>query len=110
MAGSGTRRRLPDRRPSLTVEMDRDGLPWRLSFGFDGGGRVCEVFLDGAKIGSDLEALADDAGVMASLLLQSGMSAKALARHLGNEGGRGAASVLGAALQSAAAIEEEFGR
>jgi hypothetical protein len=48
--------------------------------GFDNDGRPVEVFLDGAKDGSGLGAVLEDASVVISIVLQHGIAAGALAK------------------------------
>jgi len=50
--------------------------------GFDQAGRPAEVFLCGAKDGSGLAAILDDASVMVSVALQHGIRAAALAKSI----------------------------
>ena len=80
------RQRLPNRRLSLTVVVKWSGDDWLLGVGFDRQGQAREVFLSWVKVGSDTEAILDDACVVISILLQGGMAADTLAGHLGREG------------------------
>ena len=60
-------------------------------------GRAAEVFLHGHKVGSDLDLLFDDVGVLFSRLLQHGDSPASLAAGLGKLGGDlGPSSLCGA--------------
>ena len=60
-------------------------------------GRPAEVFIRGAKPGSDTDLLCDDIGVLISRLLQHGDDPAALAAGLGKLGdGQGPASLIGA--------------
>jgi len=52
------------------------------SIGFDETGRPAEVFLSGAKDGSGMAAILDDASVVISVALQHGISAAALAKSI----------------------------
>lgn len=102
------RQRLPHRRRSLTVGFHfplDPTLPRRryhLGIGFYGerGWRAGEVFLDGAKVGSDADAQLDDAATYASMLMQHGSAAADLA------GASTRDSVMRNALQIVAAIED----
>ncbi len=113
MAGGFPNRiRLPDRRLAVVEDLAWAGRVWSLGLGFDGAGRVREIFLDGAKPGSGIDALVADGCVALSLLLQHGVSAAELARHLGRESVERqapAASILGAAAVAAAAVERDEG-
>ena len=103
-----SRVRLPNRRRHLLETMKWEGRRWEVCVGFNEQGLAREVFVDGVKVGSELEALVNDACVVISLLLQSGMPAVELARHLAREGiaaGAPVASVLGAAVERIVALE-----
>jgi hypothetical protein len=104
---SPTRRRLPDRRMSLNIDFDHAMGPgavcrrYQLTIGFSGGGRVGEIFLDGVRVGSELEMHLDDAATLCSRLLQHGEPPSELCRSLAT------ASVLREALRIAASIERD---
>ncbi len=103
---------LPGRRQSVIETLDWGGAEWLLGVGFDRQGRVRELFVDGATVGSEMEALLDDGCILLSLLLQHGFDVAALARHLGRDGidpAAPAASVLGLVAALAARIEAEAG-
>lgn len=81
------RRRLPDRRLAVTHLVERaKGGPIQIGIGYDHQGAAREVFLNGLKIGSDIEALLQDSCVLISLVLQHGMPAADLADRLGRQG------------------------
>ena len=93
-----TRQRLPDRRPSFTTELAFDGRSYSATLGFDvRTNRIAEVFTHGAKVGSAMDRILDDACVAISLLLQYGVEPAALAASMGRLGdGKSPASVIGA--------------
>ena len=92
-----TRQRLPNRRPNETFDLQFDGVPYAVTVGFFLDGRLGEVFTHGAKVGSSLDGLLDDACVVLSILLQFGVEPRQLAPSMGSLGdGRGRASVIGA--------------
>ncbi len=108
---SAIRTPLPQRRPSVTRTIDWQGRPLNVTVGFDAGGLPREVFARGPKEGTDLSHTVDDACVIISVALQSGVPAPALAKSLGRvptwaEGreGTGPASVIAAVL--AVVLEE----
>ena len=104
--------RLPNRRMQITDAVEWQGYTWMVSVGFTPDGRALEAFVKGAKTGSSMDAIMDDACVLLSLLLQAGYSAQALADHLGREGVdpfAPAASPLGLFAISCAALEAEVG-
>ena len=91
-----TRERLPDRRPSLTSELIFNGTAYAVTVGFYLDGRPGEVFTHGAKVGSTMDAILDDACVLVSLLLQHRIDPASLARSMGRAGdGTTPASILG---------------
>ncbi len=91
------RERLPDRRQAETLDLWHGGRRYHLTVGEYPDGRPGEVFIHGAKPGSDTDLLYDDVGVLISRLLQHGDDPVALAAGLGKLGnGQGPASLIGA--------------
>lgn len=92
------RERLPDRRPAVTVKLVFDGTSYATTLGIDlRNMRVAEVFTHGARIGSGMDRILDDACVALSLLLQHGVEPTALASSMGRLGdGKAPASIIGA--------------
>lgn len=93
-----SRQRLPDRRPSFTTELVCEDRSYSATLGFDvRANRIAEVFTHGAKAGSAMDRILDDACVALSLLLQYGVEPVALASSMGRLGdGKSPASVIGA--------------
>jgi ribonucleoside-diphosphate reductase alpha chain len=106
---SPPRHRLPNRRAAVTHDLDAAGQPLTATVGFDPAGHPREVFLSGAKDGSGLAAILEDASVVISIALQHGIPACALAKSIGRApDGMGrvtAASPIGAALDLVAGYE-----
>lgn len=102
--GATQRRRLPNRRITVneTIEFSRwDGsvASCDATVGFDELLRPKEIFLFGAKEGSDMAAVLADTAVAISVALQNGVSAQAMAVSLGREPvEQRPISVIGAAL------------
>lgn len=102
--GSTQRRRLPNRREAVneTIEFARSNgevAQYQASVGFDELGRPKEIFLFGAKEGTDMAAVLADTAVAISVALQHGVSAQAMAASLGRvPGEQTPISVIGAAL------------
>ncbi len=95
--GTMPRERLPARRQAETLDLWYDGRRFHVTIGQYDDGRPGEVFLHGAKVGSDSNLLYDDIGVLISRLLQHGDNPAALAAGLGRLGnGQGPASIIGA--------------
>jgi hypothetical protein len=92
------RQRLPDRRPSSTTVLMHGGRSYSVTIGFDSANeRVGEVFTHGAKVGSNMDAILDDACIALSLLLQHGVEPASLASSMGRLGdGSTPASIIGA--------------
>jgi len=101
--GQACRRRLPNRRPAVTHDIDVEGGRYVATIGFDELARPRELFLSGGKAGSQIDALLGDVATAISVALQSGVSAEALARSISRVSqGDGLptlpGSVIGAAL------------
>ncbi len=92
-----SRRRLPNRRPSLTVEIVHDCCVYAVMLGFDPADWwLGEVFAHGAKVGSAMDGILDDGCIALSLLLQHGVDAVSLAATMGRLGDSSPASIVGA--------------
>ena len=93
-----TRKRLPDRRPSFTTQLVYEDNVYSATLGFDvTNDRIAEVFTHGAKVGSGMDRILDDACVALSLLLQHGIEPAALAASMGRLGdGTSPGSIIGA--------------
>ena len=97
------RRRLPNRRPQIVLEVEHAGGIFTVGLGSFPDGRPGELFVSGSKTGSELDALLNDAAVLASIALQYGAPLEILAHAMGRLGDRRApASALGAILDAAA--------
>jgi hypothetical protein len=92
------RQRLPDRRPNFTTQLVYEGNIYSATLGFDvNNGRIAEVFTHGAKVGSGMDRILDDACVALSLLLQHGVEPATLAASMGRLGdGVSPGSIIGA--------------
>jgi len=92
-----SRERLPHRRPNETIELGFGGTAYAVTLGFYPDGCIGELFTHGAKVGSTMARLLDDACVALSLLLQHGMAPERLAASMGRLGEDHApASIIGA--------------
>ena len=117
--GGPQRRRLPNRREAVTETIEfaaGDGrvVRYEATIGFDELGQPREIFLFGAKAGTDMAAVLADTAVALSVALQHGVGAKAMAMSisrtpppLGSLHGGMPASVVGAALDLLARYEHE---
>lgn len=105
----GQRQRLPNRRPSITLQAGwHSGISeqrFTVTVGFNPEtGAVAEVFYaDGQREGSAMQHTVQDACVLVSLLLQLGGQPADLAHSLGRlplPGGEGPASAIGAIVDA----------
>ena len=111
---TAARKRLPDRRRHLTVDVDVDpetprGVKCKLGVGLDAGGRPAEVFLTGVKSGGILDGLLNDAAIVLSLALQHGVAAADIAHSLGLTEADARVSVLGTAIDRVVELGEGAG-
>ncbi len=111
------RKRLPDRRPQLTEPLVVGDSTYTASVGFDPElGIVRELFLEGAKPGSDMAHLLNDIAVVMSVVMQHGLPASlfvgAVARVPETIDGPPTkpATALGAAIDLVARYEREGAR
>lgn len=100
-----TRARLPTRRLNETADMEFEGRSYAVTVGFKPNGEPGEVFSHGAKVGSTLDALLDDACVLFSLLLQYGARPEDIAASMSRIGEGKPASVIGAVADLVAGHE-----
>jgi hypothetical protein len=93
-----SRARLPDRRPTMTMQFVHEANTYSVTFGFDvTNNRIGEVFTHGPKVGSAMDRILDDACVALSLLLQYGVEPAKLAASMGRLGdGKSPSSIIGA--------------
>ena len=103
-----SRVRLPDRRPNETETLNFEGAVYEVTIGYYLDGQPGEVFTHGAKVGSAMDRLLDDACVALSLLIQHGVTPAALAPKMGCLGDqRQPASIIGALVQLLAGGAEQ---
>lgn len=111
--GWAGRERLPSRRPAETFNFrfGPDDARHHVTLGFYADGRPGEIFLHGAKVGSDADGLHADVGVLLSRLLQHGDTLEKIAAGMARLGdGRMPASIVGAALDRLVAGLKEQGQ
>jgi hypothetical protein len=96
---SGTRRRLPNRRRSTTLNLEDAGLRYKITASyFPGSNDLAEVFISNHKAGNAADVAARDCGILISLLLQHGCDARTIARALSRNNDGSASGVAAAAL------------
>jgi hypothetical protein len=87
MNASAPRQRLQNRRPHWLYRFECDGQVYTGGIGRFEDGRIAEVFINGAKVGSAAEANAQDAAIVASLALQHGCPLETIRHALVRNGG-----------------------
>ena len=101
------RKRLPNRRRCISLDLQHDGASYNITLGFDAAGRIREIFARGPKTGSTMEGLLDDVCITLSLGLQHGVDPVALPKSMGRLGREGQrASVVGAMVDLVASNAE----
>jgi len=93
------RNRLPNRRQVSTVAVlwpPAIGERYHVTIGEYDDGRPGEVWVHGAKVGSEFDALLSDASILLSILIQIGYDADKIANALGRVGSGERASIIGA--------------
>jgi ribonucleoside-diphosphate reductase alpha chain len=93
-----SRERLPNRRASITFELELHGLRYTATISSFSDGRVAEIFLQNHKPGSQSDANARDAAVAASPALQFGCPLQVLQRAALRDAQGRPSTPLGAAL------------
>lgn len=105
------RRRLPDRRSAETFNMrfGQQNTVFNVTVGYYGWHRreVGEVFITGAKAGSEMDAIARDGAVLLSLALQHGVPLEVI-RHAITRNQQGVAdTIIGAVIDRIAGNEKD---
>ena len=115
MTNTASRERLPDRRPNQTrvirwAGSDDQPTEFSVTVGYFLVGRPAEVFCNGAKVGSTMQALLQDACVVLSIALQYGVTPAELAHSMGrtpvSETETRPASIIGAIAEVLARKDE----
>ena len=92
------RNRLNNRRQVSTVSLvwpPSSGSRYHITAGEYEDGRPGEVWVLGAKVGSEIDALLDDASILMSVLIQVGYDTADIKHSLGRVNGGGRASIIG---------------
>jgi ribonucleoside-diphosphate reductase alpha chain len=93
------RRRLPNRREHTVLNFTTaDGFKYTAGLGYFDDGRLAEIFLNAAKVGTAIENAARDSAVVASFALQHGVPPDAIRHALTRNGNGEASGPLGALL------------
>ena len=92
------RRRLTDRRASMTFDIEVAGLRYKATISFFSDNSLGELFISNHKSGNASDVAARDAGILVSLCLQHGCSVETIARALSRNTDGSASGVIGAVL------------
>jgi hypothetical protein len=92
------RRRLPDRRVSVTFDIESQNLKFTVTASRFADGSLAEVFLQNHKAGSMAGINAQDAAVVCSIALQYGVPVEIIKRALMRDAQGRASGPLGTAL------------
>jgi len=95
---SDSRRALPQRRFAETFELDHGQFKISVTIGHYPDGTIGEVFVHGAKTGSDLDASVRDGAILASLALQHGVPLNTMASAITREADGQPSTVIGRVL------------
>ena len=93
------------RRGAVALELEHGGHRFRLQIGRYPDGALGEVFVDTHKGGSTLDALAADAAILISLLLQHGTSPAEIGHALRRSPNGAPASLIGAVVDKLHAMQ-----
>jgi hypothetical protein len=100
-----TRRVLPQRRPVRTFDLvhrtETAEQTYTVSVGYFCDGDTLtpgEIFLNGGKIGSAVEAIARDAAILLSIMMQHGIDVRILRGTVTREASGAPASIIGAVI------------
>jgi hypothetical protein len=99
------RERLPNRRERETFSLSYRGRDFTAGISRFADGRVAEIFIATAKSGEDMQGIARDAAVTASLALQFGCPLDTLRAALTRDERGEAAGPLGALLDHIATMD-----
>jgi hypothetical protein len=92
------RRRLPNRREHVLLNIEAGGFRYVADVGRYGDGRLAEIFLNADRGSTAIDDAARDSAVVASIALQHGVDADTLRRALMRNGSGVASGPLGVLL------------
>jgi hypothetical protein len=101
-----TRETLSNRRLAETFEIVHADRTYQVTIGRFPEGKIGEVFVTGAKVGSDLEAVARDAAVTVSIALQYGVPLVVLCHAVTREQDGSPSTIIGAMLDEIGDFDE----
>ena len=101
------RERLPQRRGSLTFNLEHAGLYYTITLSHFPNGRPAECFVQNHKLSSAADIAARDSGILLSLLFQFGCPVEIIAHAVTRNSDGSAAGVIGAILDRILALNKE---
>ena len=102
---TAARRRLPDRRASITFDVEAFYLRFTVTASSFDDGALAEIFIQNHKAESAGGIMASDSAIAASLALQYGCPADVLRKALSRDARGNASGPLGVALDALAALD-----
>jgi hypothetical protein len=102
-----TRERLPQRRASLTLDLEHQGLGYRVTISHFADGRLAECFVQNHKSSSSADVAARDSGILLSLLFQFGCPVETVAHAVTRNSDGSASGVVGAILDKVMTLNNE---
>jgi ribonucleoside-diphosphate reductase alpha chain len=98
MSNTSARQRLPNRRGSITFDIEAFGLTFTVTASRFSDQRLAEIFIRNHKCDSAAGIMASDCAIAASLALQYGCPTEVLARALSRDSRNNATGPLGIAV------------
>jgi hypothetical protein len=92
------RRKLANRRASITFNFQCNSLAYSATISRYADGNLAEIFINNSKVGSDSDSAAKDSAVVCSLALQHGVALTVIRKALLRDPRGIASSPLGVAL------------
>ena len=100
------RQRLPNKRPSVSLDFALGNLKYTVSYSQFADGRIGELFISNHKLNSAADTAARDAAIVCSIALQFGAEFETIRKALDRDSQGRAAGALGAALDEIASREK----
>jgi|SRR5215472_4591175 len=98
-----TRERLANRRSHELIDFDHRGYRYTAGIGRFTDGRPAEIFLNvSGKVGAEIQTVARDAAILASLCLQHGATAETIRHAITRNSDGSASGAIGALLDTLA--------
>src|SRR6516165_6284785 len=99
------RKRLENRRASVSFDIEMAGLRYKVTTSVFPGGGLAEIFVSNHKAGNASDVAARDGGILVSLCLQHGCSVETIARALSRNTDGSAAGVIGVVVDAIAGAD-----